>query len=370
MKSSDPRLRYLRAYATAYLDQASDMTYADLRTRQEGPFANLAHGAAGIAYFFWRAAKTTRTPVHLDAAERWLDAADHAPSRDFWLDELRTPQLKYSLPYGPDGIILVRILLGHSRGKVDEQSVTAFQSRCRTLSRAPCEFMFGATGYLDGARVLYGETGDERFRAAADDVVAGLARRQASWNYGNTLAFAHGRAGILHALLRWLKIRSLSTRAPALRQYVTESLPAWLERLASEVAARRTLPRPRASMGLTRSWCNGAAGMGLLWAAAYAWERNAKYLRRARAVGRLLLSRAPSIGDLCCGYAGHSYAFLALDTLEPGKGWRDEAIDAAARGTQAQSRWPNSVLKGNAGLALLAWDLLRPSVLGFPFLDG
>jgi hypothetical protein len=230
--------------------------------------------------------------------------------------------------------------------------------------------MFGAAGYLNGARVLYRETRDERFRAAADDVAAGLARRPANWNRMKKLAFAHGRAGILHALLRWLRIRAPASRASALRQSVTTKLSSWLERLASELAVRRTLPSPRASTGLARSWCNGAAGIGLLWAAAYAWERNAKYLRRARAVGRLLLSGAPCLGDLCCGYAGHSYAFLALDTLEPGKGWRGNAIDAAARGTQVESRWPNSVLKGNAGLALLAWDLLKPSVQGFPFLDG
>jgi serine/threonine-protein kinase len=108
-----------------------------------------------------------------------------------------------------------------------------------------------------------------------------------------------------------------------------------------------------------------------LWAAAHAWRPDPAYAARARAWGRRLLTSSPSGGaDLCCGAAGRSYALLALDALAPTEGWRSAAERAALRAMDVAGPWPNGVLRGFPGLAMLAWDLERRRERGFPLIGS
>jgi hypothetical protein len=360
------RLRRVERLVDAYLEQARSMTYAELRERQVRPFASLQHGAAGLAYVCWRAATVRRDPSWLDDAERWSRFAEKAPDDDFLFEGEAAPSVERSILGGRDGALVARILVAHARGRRDERATRAFRASCRDLARAPSEVYLGAAGYLAAARTLLASTGDERFRAAADDVAAELVRRAPSWGPMAPLGFAHGRAGILHALVRWDATCEPTPRTRGLHAEVRARLPAWLEELAG--AARGA---PRQTPWEKRSLCRGAGGMAILWAAAHARERDARYLARARASARLLLSGL-HIGNttVCCGHAGRAYALLAVDAIDPRGGWRRAAIDATLRASAGSGDWPNSVFLGYPGLALLLWDFAETRGLGVPVLGG
>ena len=360
MVTRDPRSRMLDSFARLYVEQARSMTYAQLTARQDPPFGSLAFGAAGLAYFFRRAAQTCGNDALLEDAARWLDAVERAPSDPFVIPGLTARQIRNSIYFGPDGVLFARILVAHARGKGDERAARTFAARCGELDRAPSELLLGAAGYLACAQQLWQETEDERFQAAAEVVARTLLRRQARWSRMPASGLAHGRAGVLRVLLRWK--RSGGLRARTGRRDDGNLLAAPLVQLAAEEesALRASQPKLAGDARLARSWCNGAAGMALLWAEAYAHERDERFAALTRACGRQLLTGIRGAGaDLCCGHAGRGYAFLAVAEIDRLRAWREEALTAGVRAMRGGGYWPNGLLKGHPGAALLAWELER-----------
>jgi hypothetical protein len=373
LAAPDGRLGPVHALATAYLEQARAMTYEELRARQDAPYASLALGAAGLAYFFWRAAVERRDDALLELAHRWARAATRAPLADFVAPGLTAATVRGSLYYGPDGALFARILVAHARGKRSHGAVQAFRARCGDLEGVRSELLLGVAGYLTGALALHEETGDTELLAAADRAALTLMRRRAVWSRMTGRAFAHGRAGIVFSLLRWLTLTDTTLHNAALRARMSASVARVLERLACDptttVERARTQSEPFDLS--TQGWCNGAGGMVHLWMAAYAWRPDPAYAARARACGLRLLTATPSGGaDLCCGAAGRSYALLALDALEPHNAWRDAAVDAGVRAMEIDGPWPNGVLNGFPGLVMLAWDLEQERGRGFPLVGS
>lgn len=352
--------RKLDAFARLYLEQARAMTYAQLAERQEPPVGSLALGAAGLAYFFWRAARRCRNDALLEDAARWLHAVARAPGDPFLIPELGPRVIRDSVYFGPDGLLFAQILVAHARGERADAAARLFRARCCALAGAPSELLFGAAGYLASAQHLWEETGDTRFRAAAEDVAAALLRRQARWSRLPARGLAHGRAGVLRTLLRWS--RNAAGRARGGCDDTVRVLSAPLARLAEEGAGRlrRARATPAAEAALSRTWCDGAAGMALLWAEAYAHEHDPRYAALARACGRELLRGIRGTGaDLCCGHAGRGYALLAVADIDGRASWREAAQQAAVRAMRGGGPWPNGILKGYPGAALLAWDVHR-----------
>ncbi len=358
MTTRDPRSRKLESFARLYLEQARSMTYAELSARQDPPFGSLAFGAAGLAYFFWRAAQSYGDDALLEDAARWLDAVERASGDPFVIPGLTAREIRNSIYFGPDGVLFARILVAHARGGRDERAARAFEARCGELDRAPCELLIGAAGYLASAQQLWQETGDTRFQAAAEQVAGALLRRHARWSRMPTRGLAHGRAGILRALLRWK--RSGGSRARSRKRDDGSLLAAPLAQLAAEEASapRASRREPAGEDRSARTWCNGAAGMALLWAEAYAHEHDERYAALARACGRQLLTGIRETGaDLCCGHAGRGFALLAVAEIDRRRDWREDARAAGVRAMRGGGYWPNGVLKGYPGVALLAWDL-------------
>jgi serine/threonine-protein kinase len=126
-----------------------------------------------------------------------------------------------------------------------------------------------------------------------------------------------------------------------------------------------------------RSWCNGAAGLVLLWARAYEHTPSPFYLDRARRAARTLLHHTSGVmGDLCCGLGGRAYALLAMDRIEPDHFWYERALEMGSRAVGASlervGEWPNGLYKGFPGLVCLAADLscAARDRIGFPLVEG
>lgn len=128
---------------------------------------------------------------------------------------------------------------------------------------------------------------------------------------------------------------------------------------------------------LERSWCSGASGHVLHWARAYERTSDAAYLREARDAARLLTSHTDAaLGNLCCGLGGRAYALLAMDRIEPGRGWFERACAmgqlAAGMMVDHSGTWPNGLYKGYPGLVCLEHELRseRDQRVGFPLIEG
>ena len=65
--------------------------------------------------------------------------------------------------------------------------------------------------------------------------------------------------------------------------------------------------------GFAATWCNGAAGMTLLWTSAFASTKDQVFLEAAREMAQLALRVDERRSILCCGLTGVAYALLELD---------------------------------------------------------
>lgn len=354
----------LNRIATAYVGQVRSLSYATLRATQDPPWATVACGAAGVAAALVHARSGVRAR---EEASRWLRAAGRDAGRPgaLWSPEVTRDDPK-SLYYSEDGIGFLRLLLHSSQDVRPSRASLAFFARCRDAIGGPVELLQGAAGYLTALVLLHRRAPDTRALECADALAKDMLARVGAWSHTGSPTFAHGQAGAFHALLLW----SIET-ARALPAPLEEAL----EHFADEAAAT---PAPRHAMDL--SWCNGAAGMALVWTKAYAATRERRYLRLARRDARRLSSgvRGAS-GDLCCGFAGRAYALLALHAVDPNPDWLTRATDLGERAAHAMVKsagaWPNGLFKGFPGLVCLARDLDtarrgRHAHVGFPLVEG
>lgn len=363
----DVRRAQLQRVCRAYLHQSRALTYRELCTSQDPPWASIAFGAAGIATAQWRSGRSVAS------AQRWLTAASRASRARgaFWSPALGTERARDSLYYGADGLSFLRVLIA-SRG--DRRELRAFLARCRRCLGGPSELLFGVAGYLTSLLILYRRVREPRVLQVADELAYDLLERaggRRGWARAPRLAFAHGRAGTFHALLTWSLVGG--RQLPA--EIVSE-----LARLADDVARGGTKGASSPDSPSTarqRSWCNGAAGLVLLWARAYEHTPDVMYLRHARDAARFTLTYIDDApGDLCCGLAGRAYALLAMDRIAPGRGWFEHADAMASHAATAMldacGPWPNGLYKGYPGLACLARDLSARAGAraGFPLVEG
>jgi serine/threonine-protein kinase len=367
----------LQALTRAYRREERAMSYRDLCARQSPPWASISCGAAGIAAAL---VAQRRCPAgDLARANAWLAAARRGARRTeaFRFEGHAADLAADSLSNGPDGVELLSLLVAHARGE-DERSarlVDRFLARCRRRRGGPTEFLFGSAGYLTALVVLHRALRDPRVLVVADELARDLLDRaggRQGWARAKDLAFAHGRAGTFHALLGW------SREADRL---LPPSFFDDLERLAEDVDKRSTLAAGAVSNApkgmMERSWCNGAAGLTLLWARAYEHTPSRLYLDLARRAARSLTTHTAGVaGDLCCGLGGRAYALLAMHRIEPGRDFYERALEMGSRALSAMlegaGEWPNGLYKGFPGLVCLGADLscTTPNRVGFPLVEG
>jgi serine/threonine-protein kinase len=184
---------------------------------------------------------------------------------------------------------------------------------------------------------------------------------------------AHGWAGVLYAILRWCDSTGsdpppvVSDRLIQLAECAQPSGRGvswpWLDS-AAEHPAGASMP----------GWCNGAAGFVHLWTAAHRLLGEERFARLAELAAWEAWEHPSRVRSLCCGLAGRAYSLLTLfrHTGEPV--WLDRAwqlADRAARQTPrgGDAEFPDSLYKGEVGVAILAADLASPAEAFMPFFE-
>lgn len=120
-------------------------------------------------------------------------------------------------------------------------------------------------------------------------------------------------------------------------------------------------------------WCHGSSGYVLLWTYAQRFFADQELAPLAVMAGEHAWAQRPAdTGHLCCGSAGQGYAFLALHRLTGDGAYVDRArqrLDHAVGfvGTRAMS--PDSLYKGDLGVALLEVELSDPFLAAMPLFE-
>ena len=340
----------LREYLGTYREAIEGTRYAEIDDLQPAPWANVMHGGAGTAYVLWRLGDARRARAWATAAmaERRAGGCD-------W-DELEPA--RGSVLFGRAGIAWMAALAG---GPVRARAIAAFVRHTAGTQRK-LEIMEGAAGQLDAARVLLAHADDRKLRARAAAIAARLlravrARVRKPWQPIDAAGFAHFWPGVLHALLAW-------------QQFAGEDPPGWLADAVRALLAVWSPPLARIPY-LAASWCNGAAGAGLLWAQAFSSLHDERFRAAARVAAEHAANGGEMSADVCCGHAGVGLVLLAIDRIDPGHGWRAHAAAHAERAIAgAAMKWPNGLYRGHPGLAVLALELTSETPHGFPVIDG
>lgn len=128
-------------------------------------------------------------------------------------------------------------------------------------------------------------------------------------------------------------------------------------------------------------WCNGSSGYVFLWTLAHKMLRDLNYLSLAEGAAWNAWETPSPIGNLCCGMAGQAYALLNLYKHTGESAWLARARDAASyavvatnearnrREHEQMALRPESLYKGELGIAVLAADLEHPEHACMPLFE-
>jgi serine/threonine-protein kinase len=355
------------------------------------PTSSVHLGASGIAFALYRIACVRDDPALLSLADLWNAKALHAlHERDAFYNDREglTESVigRSSLYHSPVGTHLVGASIGHALGDsaARDAALRQFVLAARG-SGAQLDVAFGKSGILVACAMIFGMSepgkrstaavaslGRRNYRALTSRIVAlpPIAENRRLVNLG----VAHGWAGMLYAIMRWCDV---TRTAP----------PAWLPLRLRELAAlgsrvgkgtrwpwRDQLGAAAASMP---GWCNGSAGFVHLWTLAHATCGDARHLELAERAGWSAWEGPGRAWDLCCGSAGRAYALLNLYRHTGERVWLErahrlavQAVSGARRAERESSNtYPNSLIRGLSGVAVLAEELSRVEDARMPMFE-
>ena len=368
-----PVQELIDAYLDDYFVSLGDSSWTELLHHQEGNYASLAFGAAGIAYAFWYAGYLNGGEALLEAAGRWARSAlagqrhRHAFLGSQAQDGSRMPPGAYL--YGRAGLYFVRTLIARSlgEGRAEKRALARFAELSRSGADGSAELYMGSSGCLAATAILFRQLGGEVLLGLGMELAAKLARRavrdrqgKVSWNGLEGQGLAHGSAGALLALLLW----SAAAGSP---------LPQWfIPCLAELLDMALSSPGRFTGYAAHYSWlCSGVMGPAFLAARAAQVLREPAFLALARATARVALAHLPSRPDLCCGRAGCAFALLPLAEQDPAGPWRKAAQDLALSALLCErADWTvTGLYGGEAAIPCLALNLAHGIDSGPPCLD-
>jgi serine/threonine-protein kinase len=361
----------------------------------------LNYGSAGIAYALYRIACASDDAELLALADAWSARSVREIGNEgaFYNRDIEITVETVgcsSLYHSPAGVYAVQALIAQARGDLPLQCLAteAFIQICRqpctlldvTLGRAGlllgCVFLLDALSQQNLANFLAEQS--SRLRACGQEIhellwqtIGRYAPIRESKELSN-LGIAHGWAGLLYATLCWCAATGEplpSALADRLDQLGECAEPVnrglhWKWDLASghHNPASQSMP----------GWCNGSAGYVFLWTEAHEAIGEKQYLELAEGAAWHAWETPGPIGNLCCGMAGQAYSLLNLYRHTGDAIWlrraRDTARLAAAesggRGGLAELELrPESLYKGDLGIAVLEADLRRPEQAHMPMFE-
>jgi serine/threonine protein kinase len=336
------------------------------------PLVSVNYGAAGIAYLFYRLACLRGRAEDLATAIRWLDAADRDRgskaayhNRDIGIVGDRVGEVS---PYhSVTGVHCVKALVANAMGDLQgaEKATAAFTA----ASRRRCENLDLTTGragsLIAGALLAEAlqDTSIPRRCGLLDlgtEIMGGIWHRLAGQDCLNSdigyLGIAHGWAGLMFASLRWC-------------QATGDPLPDDMRDRLDELAAlairdgRGVRWRGPRDPSLPVSWCHGSTGYVHLWLESASLLEDERLAQHGLDAAEYSWAHPSGNSTLCCGSAGQAYAMLRAYQHTKDAIWLTRARRLAHNAREAVgSTWcqPNSLYKGDAGIALLAADLVTP----------
>jgi serine/threonine-protein kinase len=350
------------------------------------PTCSINYGAAGIAYVLYRIACLRGDARMLSLADLWTTQALHRinESRAFQSEEfeINPATVGRVSPYHTEsGIHAVQALVSHAMGDRGSQwtaiarFIKASSHDCRELDLA-----LGRSGTLLCCSLLLDAMPDHGpLKAFGSSVmkeiwqeIDGFAsiRKCQEIKY---LGIAHGWAGMLYAALRWCQ--STEMALPAMLEQRLEQLMDCAEPIGRGVRWRVALHQrePELSSDYMPGWCNGSAGYIHLWTLAHRLSGQQRYLVLAEKAAWNVWESPPRIPQLCCGLAGMAYGLLCLYKHTGNLDWLSRAQHFVTQAimTQAESTEPpDSLYRGELGLAALVADISKPEQSCMPFFES
>ncbi|MQB35188.1 lanthionine synthetase LanC family protein [Rhizobium rhizogenes] len=336
------------------------------------PAASINFGAAGIAFALYRLARLRDDASLLAAADHWSALARHSlpePAAFVHASVGIDPMLagQVSLFHATPGVHMVDGLVAEATGDFDSvrRAVPAFLAAVEAAEPRQ-EIVFGRAGGIPGAALLLRRLTAAALRPERDLLARWTAARLGAVEVAvraemqeQPLGFAHGLAGITHALV--VGHRECGTAPP------DDILDFFLNR--AEAAPYGNPVRE----GLARSWCNGSGGMALTLASVHGLRgdpRSARLLETAAV--HAAAEPTGGNGSLCCGSGGRAYALLAVARVTGDARWclaATQCADAARSTMRLDGPLPHSLFKGALGIALLLDEVAQPLRAAFPCLE-
>ena len=340
------------------------------------PVSSVHHGAAGVALTLFKLSRARSDDHLLSLADFWIKHAlrniakptafyNSAPDWDLTEKTIG----KISLSFHESGVRFVAALIAARKDWDDCKREVAGFLRASAAPERRHELYVGQGGILFGCAMLLDALPDsetelrERVRSRGDQIFDEMIRFPKSGvtkTAREYLGIAHGRAGILYALLVW---HDLSGRA------VPPKLSAALKKLAEmgqEIGNAARWPTMRGGHEYWSGFCHGTAGYVFLWTLAARLLSHSGYLDlAAMAAEHTWQFRNPNL-SLCCGAVGDGFAYLNLYRASGERVWLQRAKKSAERSTKIEG---DSLFRGRAGVVALLGDLEQPKDSWMPLFE-
>lgn len=364
---------FFGAYIDDYFGSIARLSWADLVRDQEGLYASLAFGTAGIAYTHWYAGYLRGDEILLAEAERWIRAALAGQRHRFAFLTPRAQPGDRMPPgaylYGRAGLSFVHALIARSRDerRAERRALACFAELSRAAAAGTAELYTGSAGCLAATAILFQHLGGGKLLDLGTELSATLRQRallggqgNVTWNGVHGLGLAHGAAGVHLALLLWS-----AAAGSDLPYWFAPSLAAILDTALQFPERFTRREQDRCSL------CNGIIGPAFLALRAAQVLQEPSFLAAARAITALATARLPDCSDLCCGRAGCAFALLPLARQDPGGPWRKLAQDLALSTLLCdRADWSLAGLfGGEAAIPCLALNMTLGIDSGPPCLD-
>lgn len=383
------------ALATPLSGEANELVESTLRSFARGgamfasryptpPTASVNFGCAGAAVGILHIASTRSDPALLALADVWKSRAFAlAGSDEAWFnpdDDLPRDILGDVTPYHTEaGIHAAAAMVGEAMGDINahRRGIAGFLA----ASRKPCaqlDLTLGRSGSLLASAMLLeissGVPEAEALRAFGAETMAAI------WNEldtrpalnaspaGTYLGMAHGWAGYFYAALRWCAASGDAIPA-RLVERLHEFTPLKTRKGRGVYWRRLFESSPYDAMP---GWCNGSAGQVFLWTLAHRLLGDAEWLELAELSAWHTWDEPRATADLCCGSAGRAYSLLNLYRHTGATEWLSRArqlANHAASTAAATAQRPNSLWKGELGVAVLIAELASPENAAMPFFE-
>jgi serine/threonine-protein kinase len=356
------------------------------------PTASINYGAAGAAYFLYRASCLRGDPALLALADVWSERAAQAIGLDegFYNPaiEITSETVGRISPYhSPSGVHAVQALIARARGddvalgEALHHFIDSIQSPCANpdLTLGQCGVLLATTLLVEAlpesspvdlsGLLAMGRSRAEQISGLIDapDAVRDMAGMP-------LLGIAHGWAGLLYGTLRWCET---TRRSPP--DGLVERLDE-LANLAEPVGRGMRWPWQLglAEFNYMPGWCNGSAGYVYLWTLAHRLLDRKDYAALAQKAAWNAWEDPSPAANLCCGWAGRGFAMLHWYKHTGESLWLQRAQVAARRAAEligpsmAQSAdgFENSLYKGELGVAALAIEVDYPDQAAMPFFES